>query len=55
MTENEKYTAVMLELGEILKTKNHRIEVLEWQVQDLEKKLAEAEAHLIERKKEGVC
>lgn len=43
LTDNEKYSAVLKELGEVLQTKNTTISCQQWQIDDLKEKLAAAE------------
>lgn len=46
MTDKEKYEVLLGELAEKLKEKNDTISLLNWQIADLKKKLAEAEYFL---------
>lgn len=43
MTNEEKYTAVMLAIGEVLKKKDDEILLLEFEVKDLRRQLEAAE------------
>lgn len=54
MTSEQKYAELLKELGEILMRKNDKISVLEWQVEDLKKKLAEIESDKVCAKRIGV-
>ena len=42
MTNEQKYGAVLKELGEVLQDKNTTISCQRWQIEELEKKLADA-------------
>ena len=44
MTDEQKYSAVLKELGELLQSKNTTIQVQSWQIDSLKKQLAVAEA-----------
>ena len=44
MTDNEKYQALLKEVGELLDNKNNRIAVLEWQLEQFKQKVAELES-----------
>ena len=44
MTEVEKYNELLKELGQLLKEKNDRIAVLEWQIDSLGRKVQELES-----------
>ena len=46
MTDNEKYNALLKELGELLQTKNTTISCQKWQIDNLKEKLAAAEKEL---------
>ena len=46
MTNNEKYSAVLRELGELLESKNMTISSQNWQIEQLKEKLAAAENEL---------
>ena len=46
MTDNEKYSAVLRELGELLENKNTTISSQNWQIEQLKEKLAVAENEL---------
>ncbi len=46
MTDNEKYSAVLKELGELLQSKNNTILWQNLQIDDLKEKLAAAENEL---------
>ena len=43
MTDEQRYSAVLKELGEVLQEKNTTISCLRWQIDELKAKLAEAE------------
>lgn len=43
MTDEQKYSAVLRELGEVLTDKNVTISCQKWQIEELEAKLAAAE------------
>lgn len=43
MTNEQKYSALLRELGEVLQDKNTTISCQRWQIEELEKKLAAAE------------
>lgn len=42
MTDEERYSAVLKELGEVLQEKNTTISCQKWQIEELEAKLAAA-------------
>jgi FtsZ-binding cell division protein ZapB len=42
MTDEQRYSAVLKELGEVLQEKNTTISCLRWQIDELKAKLAEA-------------
>lgn len=44
MTEMEKYQELLKEVGQLLKEKNDRIAVLEWQIDTLGRKVNELES-----------
>ena len=44
MTESQKYNELLKEVGQLLKEKNDRIAVLEWQIEGLERKVKELES-----------
>ncbi len=44
MTATEKYSELLKEVGQLLKEKNDRIAVLEWQIEGLERKVQEMES-----------
>ena len=44
MTDEQRYSAVIRELGEVLQEKNTTICCLRWQIDELEAKLEKAEA-----------
>lgn len=44
MTEIQKYNELLKEVGQLLKDKNDRIAVLEWQIEGLERKVLELES-----------
>lgn len=46
MTDNEKYSALLKELGELLQTKNTTISCQKWEIDHLKEKLAAAEKEL---------
>lgn len=46
MTEEQKYSVVIKELGELLQNKNTTISCQSWQIDQLEEKLAAAEEEL---------
>lgn len=48
MTDEQRYAAVLKELGEVLEDKNATISCQKWQIDDLKKKLEDAEAELRE-------
>lgn len=43
MTDEQKYSAVLKELGELLQSKNTTISIQRWQIDELKEKLAAAE------------
>ena len=43
MTESQKYNELLKEVGQLLKEKNDKISLLEWQVRGLERKVQELE------------
>jgi hypothetical protein len=43
MTDNEKYNALLKELGELLQNKNTTISCQKWEIDQLKEKLAAAE------------
>lgn len=43
MTDEQKYSAVIKELGEMLQSKNTTISCQQWQIDELKEKLAAAE------------
>lgn len=45
MTNREKYEAVIEGLGELLKEKNEKIGLLEWQLEEAKKELKAAEKY----------
>lgn len=52
MTDEQKYSAVLKELGELLQDKNTTISCQRWQIEELQEKLAAAERHIVEMAKE---
>lgn len=48
MTDEQRYSAVLKELGAVLEEKNATISCQKWQIDDLKKKLEDAEAELRE-------
>lgn len=44
MTATEKYSELLKEVGQLLKEKNDRIAVLEWQIDSLGRKVKELES-----------
>lgn len=50
MTTQEKYNALLEELGELLANKNSDISILRWQLSDAERKLKELEAENVNLK-----
>lgn len=50
MTDEQKYSAVLKELGELLQSKNTTISCQKWQIDQLKEKLAAAEEQRIEDK-----
>lgn len=44
MTDEQRYNAVLKELGEVLQSKNTTISCQKWQIDQLKEKLAKAEA-----------
>ncbi len=46
MTSEQKYSAVLKELGELLESKNTTISCQKWQIDQLKEKLAEAEKQM---------
>lgn len=46
MTDEQKYTAILKELGELLDNKNATISCQKWQIEQLKEKLAAAEKEL---------
>lgn len=46
MTDEQKYQELLKEIGEIIKGKNDKIFLLEFEVKTLTEKLAQAEAEL---------
>lgn len=43
MTDEQKYNAVLKELGELLQSKNTTISCMRWEIDELKEKLAAAE------------
>lgn len=43
MTEKERYDTILLELAEVLRSKNDEISLLRWQISTLEGKLKDVE------------
>lgn len=43
MTDEQKYSAVLRELGEVLQNKNTTISCLQWQIEELKARLEAAE------------
>lgn len=43
MTEEQKYSVLLRELGEMLQSKNTTISCQQWQIEELQAKLADAE------------
>lgn len=50
MTDEQKYNAVLKELGELLQSKNTTISCQRWEIDELKEKLAAAEAERDEAK-----
>lgn len=46
MTNEQKYTELLKEIGEIIKSKNDTIALQKWQLSTLEEKLAEAKKEI---------
>lgn len=46
MTDEQRYSAVLRELGEVLQDKNTTISCQKWQIDELKAKLEKAEAEL---------
>lgn len=46
MTDEQRYSAVLKELGEVLQSKNTTISYQKWQIDQLEERLAEAEKQM---------
>lgn len=46
MTDEQRYSAVLKELGEVLQSKNTTISCLQWEIDQLKEKLAEAEKQM---------
>lgn len=46
MTDEQKYNALLKELGELLQSKNTTISLQSWKIEQLEEKLAAAEEEL---------
>lgn len=53
MTTEQKYSALLQEIGELLDNKNFAISCLKYEVEDLKKKLEAAEAELSEARKQA--
>lgn len=53
MTNEEKYTELLKELAELLKSKNDKITLQEWEINSLKNKLAGAEKQINDLK--GSC
>lgn len=51
MTDEQKYSAVLKELGEVLQDKNTTITCQRWQIDQLKEKLATAEAEMADNAK----
>ena len=52
MTDEQRYSAVLRELGEVLQEKNTTISCQKWQIDELKEKLAAAEAERDEARKQ---
>jgi dihydroxyacetone kinase len=52
MTDEQRYSAVLKELGEVLQGKNTTISCQKWQIDELKAKLAAAEAERDDAKEE---
>ena len=50
MTDEQRYDAVLKELGEVLQHKNTTINCQRWQIEQLQDKLAEAEKQIEEQR-----
>lgn len=50
MQTEEKYAALLQELGEVIASKNNRMMMMSFELDTLRKRLAEAEQHLAEAK-----
>lgn len=46
MTNSEKYESIILTLGEVISNKDREITLLNYQVEELNRRLTEAEYHL---------
>lgn len=53
MTNEEKYTALLMELAQLITDKNDRIMVLEWQLKGAQREIEEAEKTIEELKGAG--
>lgn len=51
MTDEQKYNAVLKELGELLQSKNTTISCKQWQIDELKAKLADAEKEMADNAK----
>ena len=49
MTNKEKFAEVIEALGELIAEKNQKISLLEWQLEEANKKIKEAEACVIKK------
>ena len=54
MTDEQKYSAVLKELGEVLQSKNTTISCQSWQIDQLKEKLAAAEKERDEAQQEHI-
>lgn len=50
MTDEQRYSAVLKELGEVLASKNMTISCQQWQIDSLKEKLVAAEEEIIQLK-----
>lgn len=53
MTESQKYSEIIKEVGQLLKEKNDKIAVLEHQIRGLERKVLELESGKVCKRKIG--
>ena len=53
MTEAEKYNLILSELAEALERKNHKIQIQQWEIDALNRKVKKAEAEIEELKQQN--